>query len=225
MHGSLLARGCWCRRGVPVDGLATRQDLVAWLAAHREQFQAAVDPNAAGHHLKEVRGLRDTLRELVAAAVAGQRAADAAIETLNRLSRQAPTAPQLGWPPAGQPSVTVQSATADPGAVVLAELARAGIGLLGGPDRQRLRACQAPGCVLFFVKQHPRREWCSQACGNRARAARHYVRHRPTPAPPGSEPTAPSPRVRPPGKQRPSTMAHHQPAERIDRSALSRVIR
>jgi predicted RNA-binding Zn ribbon-like protein len=137
-----------------------------------------------------VRGLRDTLRELVAAVVAGQRPADAAIATLNRLSRQAPTAPQLGWPPAGQPAVTVQPASADPGAVVLAELARAGIGLLGGPDRQRLRACHAPGCVLFFVKQHPRREWCSQACGNRARAARHYARHRSSPAAPGSEPTA-----------------------------------
>jgi hypothetical protein len=46
------------------------------------------------------------------------------------------------------------------------------------PDSPRLRACQAPGCVLYFVKDHPRREWCSTACGNRARAARHYRRHR-----------------------------------------------
>src|SRR6266851_2221676 len=38
----------------------------------------------------------------------------------------------------------------------------------------QLRACHAPGCVLYFVKSHPRREWCSVACGNRARAARHY---------------------------------------------------
>ncbi|HVT68684.1 MAG TPA: CGNR zinc finger domain-containing protein, partial [Trebonia sp.] len=37
-----------------------------------------------------------------------------------------------------------------------------------------LRACHAPGCVLYFLKTHPRREWCSVACGNRARAARHY---------------------------------------------------
>jgi len=28
------------------------------------------------------------------------------------------------------------------------------------------------------VKNHPRREWCSAACGNRVRAARHYRRHR-----------------------------------------------
>lgn len=41
-----------------------------------------------------------------------------------------------------------------------------------------LRACLAPGCVLYFVQDHPRREWCSDACGNRARAARHYARHK-----------------------------------------------
>lgn len=44
----------------------------------------------------------------------------------------------------------------------------------------RLRACHAPGCVLYFVQDHPRREWCSTTCGNRARAARHYRRHHPS---------------------------------------------
>ena len=52
------------------------------------------------------------------------------------------------------------------------------VGLLGGADAARLRACYAPGCVLYFVKTHPRREWCSVACGNRVRAARHYQRAR-----------------------------------------------
>jgi CGNR zinc finger len=46
------------------------------------------------------------------------------------------------------------------------------------PDATKLRACHAPGCVLYFVKSHPRRAWCSEACGNRARAARHYERVR-----------------------------------------------
>jgi predicted RNA-binding Zn ribbon-like protein len=172
----------FAQRGVPVDGLTTRQDLVAWLAAHSGQFEADVDTDAAAGRLDEVRALRDTLRELFAAVVAGKQPAEAAIATLNRLSRQAPTALRLDWPPAYRPSVTLQPATADPGVVVLAELARAGIRLLGGPDRQLLRACHAPGCVLFFVKHHPRREWCSEACGNRARAARHYHRHRSHPS-------------------------------------------
>ncbi|PZF91885.1 hypothetical protein C1I99_22640 [Micromonospora deserti] len=32
--------------------------------------------------------------------------------------------------------------------------------------------------MLYFVADPPRREWCSVACGNRARAARYYRRHR-----------------------------------------------
>jgi predicted RNA-binding Zn ribbon-like protein len=52
------------------------------------------------------------------------------------------------------------------------------VDILTGPAATRLRACYAPGCVLYFVKAHPRREWCSDACGNRVRAARHYQRSR-----------------------------------------------
>jgi len=64
----------------------------------------------------------------------------------------------------------------------LSSIAHQSIDLLVGEDRVNLRACYAPGCVLYFVKDHPRREWCSHACGNRARAARHYRRHK-NPAP------------------------------------------
>jgi predicted RNA-binding Zn ribbon-like protein len=60
----------------------------------------------------------------------------------------------------------------------LAGVATEAVDLFGGTDADKLRACQAPGCVLYFVKTHPRREWCSIACGNRARAARHYHRRR-----------------------------------------------
>lgn len=56
----------------------------------------------------------------------------------------------------------------------LARVAQESIALLGGPEASKLRACYAPGCVLYFTKTHPRREWCSVMCGNRVRAARHY---------------------------------------------------
>jgi predicted RNA-binding Zn ribbon-like protein len=60
----------------------------------------------------------------------------------------------------------------------LAQVAEQAVELLGGAEAVRLRACYAPGCVLYFMKTHPRREWCSVACGNRVRAARHYQRAR-----------------------------------------------
>lgn len=68
-----------------------------------------------------------------------------------------------------------------PGTNLIAALAGAVIGFLSGPLRARLRTCLAPGCVLYFVKEHGRQEWCSTVCGNRARAARHYRRHRAAP--------------------------------------------
>ncbi|HXL91073.1 MAG TPA: CGNR zinc finger domain-containing protein [Streptosporangiaceae bacterium] len=60
----------------------------------------------------------------------------------------------------------------------LAGVARNSIDILAGDGAATLRACHAPGCVLYFIKAHPRREWCSIACGNRVRAARHYQRTR-----------------------------------------------
>jgi predicted RNA-binding Zn ribbon-like protein len=62
---------------------------------------------------------------------------------------------------------------------VRSELALETARLLTGEPGGLLRACHAPGCVLYFVKDHPRREWCSAGCGNRARVARHYEKHRP----------------------------------------------
>jgi predicted RNA-binding Zn ribbon-like protein len=40
-----------------------------------------------------------------------------------------------------------------------------------------LRVCEAPSCGMLFLQEHPRQVWCSQACGNRARVARHAARH------------------------------------------------
>jgi predicted RNA-binding Zn ribbon-like protein len=62
---------------------------------------------------------------------------------------------------------------------VRSELALETARLLTGEPGGLLRACHGPGCVLYFVKDHPRREWCSAGCGNRARVARHYEKHRP----------------------------------------------
>lgn len=73
---------------------------------------------------------------------------------------------------------TVDAPVASPTRSALAELGYQGLELLTGPAAVNLRACHAPGCVLYFVKSHPRREWCSEACGNRVRAARHYQRTR-----------------------------------------------
>jgi len=51
--------------------------------------------------------------------------------------------------------------------------------LRAGPDR--IRRCAGHGCVLYFydASRSGRRQWCSMAaCGNRAKARRHYERTR-----------------------------------------------
>lgn len=40
-----------------------------------------------------------------------------------------------------------------------------------------IRQCHHPDCVLYFFDRTGRRRWCSMAaCGNRAKAKRHYAR-------------------------------------------------
>lgn len=170
-----LANTRYAVRGVPHEGLAEPEHLAAWLrdvaprltapppeaallAVHAEDLAAALD-------------LRECVRALLTAAMTDTTPATETIDRLNAHTRAAPRWRELHWPAAA----TTHS-TAAPIAAVLAELATATIDLLTGPDRGDLRPCQGPGCILHFVKNNPRREWCSAACGNRARVARHYQR-------------------------------------------------
>ncbi|WP_344504158.1 CGNR zinc finger domain-containing protein [Dactylosporangium maewongense] len=136
----------------------------------------------------ELRDLRDALRVLAAAATgddrepAGPSAGDlaTAVTVVNRACARAPSWSELHWPDPddkdGGPERAVRTAHA-PALAAVAAIAEEAVALFAGPDRALLRACHAPGCVLYFIRNHPRREWCSDGCGNRARVARHYQRH------------------------------------------------
>ncbi|MEW2547967.1 CGNR zinc finger domain-containing protein [Streptomyces sp. NPDC047002] len=108
-------------------------------------------------------------------------APEAAVETVNRLSGLAPVWPVLAWP-AGEEPAEELGTDAGYGDLVVSCVARQAVELFAGPRRARLRACLAPGCDRYFVKDHSRREWCTRSCGNRARVARHYRRHHGAPA-------------------------------------------
>jgi predicted RNA-binding Zn ribbon-like protein len=163
------------------DDLRTPADVDEWLDA--------VAADRAGAHATErdlvtARALRDALRLIAAHVTADSRAGlpaapltdvAAALDQVNATAAEVP-APRLalrnGRLELGAPGGPSPVTTA------LARVAEQAVALLGGQDAARLRACYAPGCVLYFVKTHPRREWCSVACGNRVRAARHYQRAR-----------------------------------------------
>ena len=104
----------------------------------------------------------------------------AALDAINAASARAASAPMARWRPNAPPELGTSFLSATRRDVVLGAFAADAIELLTGRSREDLRECGAPGCVLLYLKNHPRRAWCSNACGNRARQARHYQRARRT---------------------------------------------
>ncbi|MFC4112005.1 CGNR zinc finger domain-containing protein [Nonomuraea zeae] len=172
-----------------IDTLSDADGLTAWARDHAAEL--GLDPgfSATEESRQETVRLRLAVRALFARAVAPgpPSRADAAdlpgfeeaLALVNATALAAPTAPALSWDGEAEPELhTVPAVPADASARLRARLAAAAMELLASPDRALLRTCQAPRCVLYFIREHPRQEWCSTACGNRARAARHYREHK-----------------------------------------------
>ena len=80
--------------------------------------------------------------------------------------------------------IVTRTTEAQPGAAAIGILAFAVLELLASPAADELRACQAPRCVRYFLRNR-RQEWCRPSCANRGRVARYAERHQAT----GSGPT------------------------------------
>jgi predicted RNA-binding Zn ribbon-like protein len=123
--------------------------------------------------LAAARTLRDALRTLLTDATSGTALDADAAAIVNRTIRAAPRWQELSVRPSPE-AITHTAAPA--AAAALAAIAEQAVAMLSAPDAETLRACAAPGCMLFYRKDHPRRAWCSPRCSNRARSARHYAR-------------------------------------------------
>jgi predicted RNA-binding Zn ribbon-like protein len=176
-------------RGQTCDALADDTGPAAWLRAVAHRLgpvsglqEDRIDERAVRPVADELRALRDALRQLAAEITDDPRppATGPGLtrhESIAKLNALAQAWPELVWPTGGRLSRTYRgSGTAAHLAVQL--IAHQAVELLTGADRERLRPCLAPNCLFYFFKNHPRREWCSPACGNRVRVARHYRRHR-----------------------------------------------
>ncbi|WP_283135958.1 CGNR zinc finger domain-containing protein [Rhizohabitans arisaemae] len=146
--------------GMPIDE-PLRDEIVAVRRATRALFARAVSPAPPSP--------ADAGRLIPAAE---------ALAHLNAVAAREPVVPRLDWPAEKPPVARLLPSEPDPRVRLVTALARAAIEFLAGPERELLRACTAPRCVRYFVKAHGRQEWCKPSCGNRARAARHYRRHR-----------------------------------------------
>lgn len=163
-------------RGHVVDVLTAPAHLRAWLTSHLDQFSLDLRPRLAAapvddDALKEWLALREALRNCFTALTTDVNPSPGDLAVINRAAAGA--AHHLELDQSGTLTARRHWHTDDVVRIALGEVA-VGACEFAFPDRRmRLRACPAPGCILFFEKTHPRREWCSPACGNRVRVARH----------------------------------------------------
>ena len=164
--------------GRPLDALTTQAALTRWLAANAERIDAPLPRRPGAGDLERARELRAIIRGLLAKAVDGDPPPAATLRRLNQLAALAPVTVRLHWTDDEPPKARLLPSAAGRLDALLALLAQSAIDVLGGSGAGRLRRCEAPGCINYYLKDHPRRAWCSPKCGNRVRVARHYQRHR-----------------------------------------------
>ncbi len=155
-----------------VDLLGTPAETNRWLT---ERGLAPVDAGMREMCAAQLRSLREQVRSLFDARIAGVAALPAALAAVNDALTRVPTAPLLRWDEQNGPHRVAPHPTTEIVDHALATLAADAADLLTSPDAERLTACGSPPCNRYLLR-HGRRHWCSTRCGDRARAARAYAR-------------------------------------------------
>jgi len=171
--------------GQEFDLLSTVDDVRRWLSLQSDRLALPLDDvDPAALH-----PLREAVSEAVQHARRGAPPPQRVLAALSRAQRAAPPHRELSWQDDAVVAVLRRSgeATRD----VVAQLAEAAADLLTDPAVRDVRRCEGPACEMLFLPAHPRRRWCSpQLCGNRARVARYYRRHK---GEDGARPSTPEP--------------------------------
>jgi predicted RNA-binding Zn ribbon-like protein len=154
-----------------VDLLATDKELRTWIGAERSRYPVV---EAARGRLDDVRLLRETVRSLLFAAAEDRPLPADGIGAINDLSSRS-----ARWPILHEGgAIGMRDASNDEFTKFRGAVARSVIEILGGDDGQKLSVCGAPSCGMLFIATNERQNWCSPACGNRARVARYAARSR-----------------------------------------------
>jgi predicted RNA-binding Zn ribbon-like protein len=135
-------------------------------------------PGVAMSLFRDAIAIRESIYRVFHALASRAEPSDDDLDALNRALTAAPRRESVhrirarfGWRIAG--------ATTNASAILASVLWSAGE-LLVGPYSERVRECANGRCLWLFLdnSKNGSRRWCSmQACGNRAKARRHYLRH------------------------------------------------
>jgi predicted RNA-binding Zn ribbon-like protein len=155
-----------------VDFLGTPPKASRWLA---ERGLAPEDAGLQEMCTSQLRSLREQIRSLLAARIAGAPALPAALSAVNDALTRVPTAALLQWDEKEGPRRETPHPTNQLLDHALAVLAANVADLLTSEDAERLTMCGSPPCNRYLLR-HGRRQWCSTRCGDRVRAARSYAR-------------------------------------------------
>ncbi len=184
----------WSDAERPNERLGSYGDLLEWgeqasilseAAARRLRRAARGDPAAADGTLRDAHALREAIHEVIGARAERREPDVAAAEALNRFLGRALGRLRLGVE--GDACSWMFVDEGDELDRMLWPVAWSAASLLTSADAARVRVCAADVCGWLFVDQsrNRSRRWCDmKACGNAAKARRHYARKR------GSEPAA-----------------------------------
>jgi predicted RNA-binding Zn ribbon-like protein len=176
----------WRGTATPVEVLDTLPALLDWIAGPAGLSEGTVaslrawadaDPARAGALLAEAVALRELVYRVLAAVGAGARVAEADLAALNKAVAEAPPRARLARLSGGYGWEADPVAPTAP--ALLAPVLWSVADLLVQAARHRLRQCANPECGWLFIdaSKNGTRRWCDMtACGNRAKARRHYER-------------------------------------------------
>jgi predicted RNA-binding Zn ribbon-like protein len=171
---------------VPVEQLSASTDLLDWIArtgalsddamAALRGWAAAYPDQAATLFTASV-ALRELVYRVFSAVASGAPVAEDDLAGLNQALAEAPPRARLARL-AGTYTWRVQHAPLSAPALLAPILWSAADLLVQAPHR-RIRQCANPQCLWLFIdaSKNGTRRWCDMAaCGNRAKARRHYLR-------------------------------------------------
>ncbi len=175
------------RGSAPAESLQTAGDVIAWLSANQAVPTGALDdlsrwfdahPEHAATFLRDAIQIREAIYRLLHGIATAATPDTADLHQLNNALRASPprelierTDGSYGWRIEAKPVAPE----------ILAPMLWSAADVIVGPDSARVRECANHRCLWLFLddSKNGSRRWCSmQMCGNRAKARRHYQRHK-----------------------------------------------
>src|SRR5919198_3020681 len=176
----------WGGTAAPEERLAAPPDLLGWCvgsgilaAGDAAQLGARWEDRPAealAFHGRAL-ALREAIYRIFRSGITGDKVPADALRILNEALAEAPTRARIAWD--GEHFGWLVGSERAAGWDVLAPIVWSAADLLSGARLYRVRECAHARCRWLFLDESRAgsRRWCSmEACGNRAKARRHYLR-------------------------------------------------